>query len=198
MAYSREYKRECYYDFMSENDDNPMIKKPTHEDLKSLGRLIDPFVEGFDGNGLIWKNRTRENCFGHMDLNLETVYRVCCLLSHIYSVYGIIGFDDLKKKSTRIRGSYGLKHDMERIRIRKGDTNEYVSNGEFIGAYLYLLREYYGATDRQISSMVKPTNGLNLWMKIPVGFIYIEQFCGNGIKTSMTNIDLPMFSVNVK
>jgi hypothetical protein len=180
MSYSKKYVRNCILDFMMARDDDSAIGNPTLDELNRLGKYIMPgHVAGFDLNGLVWTHNNSELA-SYREISPNTVKRVCSLLLMVCRAFEISDFAELKKKSTKIHTSYGLKHSLEHMRRKKGDADVYVSNGEFIGAYLYFLTHVMGTSETQTRSMAQPvylTEGPNMWMKVPAGFDLIDNYC---------------------
>jgi len=178
MPYSKKYIRERIFEFMKNPINDSGIGYPNIDELEGLCRQLDPdHIKGFNADGIVWNN-SKDDC--RRDMNIENIRRVAAILLLVCWTFFIDTGDEFRTR-TRTRfahTSYGLKHSVEHIRKKKGDDNIYVSNGEFIGGYLYFLYNVMGLKPRSLKSLAWPDHhGLNLFMKVPKGFDIIDDYC---------------------
>lgn len=150
------------------------VEPATEEEIGNLGRMIAMHnVVGFNYDGLVWKyDQARKG----KEFNLETVNRVAQFLKTIDRL-----FDQSPFSYTKWRSSYGLKHDMEFLRMRFGDESQYVSNGEFMAGYFHYLTVDVAMEPSSVRAKIKPEidGGLNLFMKVSTAYQKIADIARN-------------------
>lgn len=125
-----------------------------------------------DYAGLRWNfggtwNRDRDDT----EFNPDTVKRVVDALAMFTLYTGSRSDYHRWTANGRWHSSYGLKHRMEDLfRTHFNEEYSYVSNGEFIVAYLYLMSQHFQCpyTQKSIGSMIRfNAFDINAYIRMP-------------------------------